>query len=50
MMLKCKSCGHEWDYQQKSKGKRVRATCPMCIRSVHTPFYYELKKKLGEEI
>lgn len=32
MLLKCKKCGREWDYQGKSD---YYATCPNCKTSVN---------------
>jgi tRNA(Ile2) C34 agmatinyltransferase TiaS len=30
--LRCPNCGYEWEY----RGKHVYATCPSCLRRVHT--------------
>ena len=31
MRLKCKRCGHEWDYKGKNP---YYATCPFCLSKV----------------
>jgi Holliday junction resolvase len=50
--LRCPNCGYEWDY----RGKHVYATCPSCLRRVHTKRYavegageVEDRRKVGTE-
>lgn len=33
MKIKCKKCGHEWEYKGKSK---YYVTCPRCYSKVNT--------------
>jgi Holliday junction resolvase len=50
--LRCPNCGYEWEY----RGKHVYATCPSCLRRVHTKKFavegageVEDRRKVGTE-